>query len=94
MALSTVIEVAGLSVEINELTVSEIRSWLVHAETESNDIVGNLLIDDCPLDTIVTMSSITKKQISQLTPSEIEKLKEGCQKINSHFFELIAGLLT
>ena len=94
MALSTVIEVAGLSVEINELTVSEIRSWLVHAETESNDIVGSLLIDGCPLDTIVTMSSITQRQISELTPSEIETLKEGCQKINSHFFELIAGLLT
>ena len=41
-----VAEVAGISVDIRELTVKEVREWLVHASEDANDVVGQLLFDD------------------------------------------------
>lgn len=87
MPSSTKIEVAGISVDVYELTVSDIRAWLVHAG-ESDDLIGNMLFDDFSLSDIVLMTSITERKISKLTPSEIEMLKEGCKKVNPNFFAL------
>lgn len=87
MALEKVIEVAGIDVKVTELTVKAVRSWLINA-SDDNDVVGQLLLDDCTINDLLAMSSLTAKQAEVLTPSELDEIKEGCKSVNPHFFKL------
>lgn len=87
MGLEKVVEVADISVKIRELTVKEVRSWLINAG-DDKDIVGQLLLDDCTLNDLSIMSSLTAGKAEKLTPSELEEIKEGCKAVNPHFFNL------
>ena len=90
MALNQTIKIAGIQVDVRELTVAEVRNWLVGAAADlaDNDVVGQLLFDDCTVSDLTKMSSLTARQVNKLTPSELNEVREGCKAVNPHFFEL------
>jgi hypothetical protein len=82
------ITVAGITVTVREITVNDIRAWLINAESASNDIVGQLIIDGVSLDEICRCSDLTEKQAGKLTPSELCEITQLCKELNPYFFAL------
>jgi len=88
------IEVAGITVTVREITVNEVRDWLVNADNEKNDIVGDSILDDISINEICRCSDLTAKQASRLKPSELIIIANGCKELNTSFFGLRARLKT
>jgi len=82
------VEVAGISVTVNEITVNQIRGWLASVESTETDVVDKLLIEHITLSDIVLCTDLTDKQISKLKPSELQTVADKCTEVNQHFFFL------
>lgn len=83
-----------VAVTVRELTVAEIRQWMADAQEATPDLVDNLLLRDVSLQDLTHLSSLTHEQMDPLTPSELQRVLDAAKEINSHFFELLAGVET
>lgn len=83
-----------VAVTVRELTVAEIRKWLADAQEALPDLVDNLLLRDVALPDLMHLSSLTPEQIDELTPSELQVVLDAARELNSHFFDLLAGVQT
>lgn len=83
-----------VAVTVRELTVAEIRKWLADAKEASPDLVDNLILREVSLQDLTHLSSLTPEQMDELTPSELQRVLEEAKELNSHFFELLAGVQT
>ena len=87
------IQVNGLTINIKELTVSEIRTALKLEESEGNesqatDVVDMFLLDDISLPDIRRMTDLSKKQMETMPPSELKQVETACREVNADFFAL------
>ncbi|NOR70890.1 MAG: hypothetical protein GQ532_14550 [Methylomarinum sp.] len=82
------IEVADISITVREITVNEIRDWLINASEVKNDVVGDLILEDITIDELCRCSDLKPNQASQLTPTELNSIAEVCKELNASFFAL------
>ena len=73
---------------VRELTVAEVRDWLVEYETGQLglDAVHALVWEDFGLDDLARMSNTIVAELEDYTPTELEPLVIVCKELNPHFF--------
>lgn len=81
-------------VEVGELTFADVRAWLVEigAQNDGVDVLHALAFDDCTLDDLARMSSISADELEQFAPSDLTDLREKAKALNPHFFRVRASL--
>jgi hypothetical protein len=93
MGATKVVELAGAPVTVRELTVAEVRTWLVEIEAGiAVDPLGSMVFDDCSLDDLARMSDATATGMEALTYGELLPLRDACRALNPHFFRVRAAV--
>ncbi len=88
------IEVAGITVTVRELTISDIRAALKMEEFEqSADAVDMFLLEDISLPDISRMTDLSPEQMAGMKPSELRRVAETCREVNTDFFALRGRVL-
>lgn len=92
MAATAVVEVAGRTVTVRELTVAEVRDWVREVEigVRPIDPAGDALFEDVCLGDMALMSDASGDFLAGFGPSELQPLADLCKKVNPHFFRLRA----
>ena len=91
------------SATVKELTVAEVRSWLVandrakaikeSAELEDDITISNIIFSDFTLfDLELMMDGITVKQMMHFAPSQLDKIFAVAKEVNPDFFRIISSL--
>lgn len=83
----------GLTVTVKKLNrVRDVYDWI---EGQKNtppdkpvDIVGDLILEDCPLETLAMMCDATIEAIKDMTMDQVERLASACKEMNPHFFRV------
>lgn len=71
--------------QVKELTVGEIRSWLL-SKTVAGDLVDSMLFDEISLSDIPVLTTLTDDELTGLAPSEIDSLLPQLKEVNARFF--------
>ena len=94
MPATRLIELPGLSVTARELTVAEVRAWVVEMEAGTPvDPLRAMVFEDCSLDDLARMSDRSAEELERFSVSELEPLRELCKALNPHFFRVRAALI-
>lgn len=81
--------VAGLEIEIKELSVAEVRQWINDAANQqSGDAVDYLLFDDVALYDLYCFTNLNQEIADGMTPAELRKVIDSVRELNPHFFTL------
>jgi hypothetical protein len=84
------VEIDGVEIVAHELTVGEMRQWLVAAQTlQEFDMLSRFLFHDheVTVDDLVLMSSASRGFIESATASELVKLVAAIKDANPFFFQ-------
>lgn len=85
---------SGLVVTVRELTVAEVRAWVVESQASSyRDPLHALALLSLPgetvgLDELARLCDATPDDLEQFTPGEIQPLLEAAKALNPLFFQL------
>lgn len=80
-------------VTVKELTVGEVRNWMLDAETGvSEDPLHALALEECSLADLSRMSDIDARALEDYTPSQLAPLVAAAKELNPHFFRVRAAL--
>lgn len=82
------IEVAGLKIQVRELTVGEIRAWLKDSGMVSGDLVDAALFEEFSLPDVLRMTDLTTETIAVLVPSDVRQVMAVCEEVNVDFFAM------
>lgn len=94
MGAVKVVELPGLSVIVKELTVAEVRAWVIEQEAGAKvDPLRSMIFDDCSLDDLARMSDVSADTLEAMTYSELLPLRDACKGLNPHFFKVRAALI-
>lgn len=87
------VDLSGRLVTVKELTVAEVRAWLVETEAGLHvDPLHALAFEDCGLADLVRMCDATAEELEAYAPSDLAPLVEACKGLNPHFFRVRAAL--
>lgn len=91
MAASRVVTLpGGLSVTVREITVAEVRAWLV--ADPAPDPVRAYAFQDFSLDDVARMTDASPEALEAYAPSDLGPLVQAAQDLNPHFFRPRAAL--
>jgi hypothetical protein len=80
-------------VTVKELTVGEVRNWMVDVETGAGeDPMHALALEDCSLSDLARMCDIGPGALEDYTPSQLAPLVAVARELNPHFFRVRAAL--
>ena len=80
-------------VTVKELTVGEVRNWLLDAETGvSDDPLHSLALEECSLADLARMCDVDARALEDYTPSQLAPLVAVAKELNPHFFRVRAAL--
>jgi len=82
------IEVAGLKIQVRELTVGEIRAWLKDSGMVSGDLVDAALFEEFSLPDVLRMTDLTTEAVAGLAPSDLRQVFAACEEVNADFFAM------
>jgi len=96
MRLTKLVELGeGISVTVKELTVAEVRAWLLEGERAKGhkpsaaESVGILFFEgDTALQDLAYMCGMKLSDFDDFTPSQIDKIMEVCKSLNPPFFRI------
>ena len=80
----------GQVVTVRELTVREVRDWLV--ADPAPDPLRAYVFEDFSLDDLARMSDVAPEALESYAPSELAPLVQAAQSLNPHFFRPRADL--
>lgn len=97
------VTINGKEIQVHELTVAQVRTWLTrysvkdklataNAPVKEPDVVSAVLFSDITLDDIFEMTTATPEFINDCTPSQVRLLADHCKAVNSHFFAMLDRL--
>jgi hypothetical protein len=94
MRLTRTVEMAdAFPVTVKELTVGEVRNWMLDVETgKGEDPLHALALEECSLADLARMAEIEASALEDYTPSELAPLMEAAKALNPHFFRVRAAL--
>lgn len=93
MAATRAVDLLCGKVTARELTVAEVRTWLVEVEAGTEvDPLGSMIFDDCSLSDLARMSDVDPAALEGLTYGELAPLRDACKMLNPHFFRVRAAL--
>jgi len=93
MAARESVPLSKRAVTVSELSVRDIRDWLVEAESGAAvDPLHALAFAEYGLQDLARMCDASADDLEQYPPSELEPLVEACKRINPHFFRVRALL--
>lgn len=89
-----VVTLAGQSVTVKELTVTDVRNWVAEQEAGAMvDPLRSMVFDDCSLDDLARMASLEAQAMESMTYADLDTLRSACKALNPHFFRVRAALL-
>jgi hypothetical protein len=74
---------------VRELTVAEIRNWIGGLDSKDLDLVDELLIDGVQLSAVRLMAGLSKDDMEQMPPSELDKIVDAAKAVNHRFFSMV-----
>lgn len=89
------INVNGVPITIKELTVAEVRHWMMdmiekEKSTDESEqlefVLDQKLFEDIGISDIVRMTDLTADVVRDFTPSEFRTVIERCKVLNPDFF--------
>lgn len=84
---SRTIRLPDLSVVVRELTVSEVRAWLVELEAgEQGNPLHSMLFDGFSPADLARMCDIPIERLEACAPSELDRLAQAAKGLNPDFF--------
>jgi len=88
IARTIAVEFAGRTVLCRELTVAEIRAWLLDAGKAQTaaDIIADFLFGELRFADLLRVTDVTAAELEAAYPSDIARLVAGAQEANPHFF--------
>ena len=91
MAITIKKEVAGVSFQVQKLTIREIYDLFTRAtepreSAEEPDWIGNVLFEDATLQDILTFTDLPRDRILEMLPNDVESVIADVKKENPHFF--------
>lgn len=94
MSATKQVDVDGRAVTVRELTVGEVRDWVTEIESggKTIDVAGEFVFEDCSVDDLVRMSDMPREAFDDLTPSQIEPIREAARALNPGFFRVRAAV--
>ncbi len=93
MRATRIVRVGDRPVTVKELTVGEVRAWVVDVEAGATiDPLHALALDECSLSDLARMSDIAAADLEAYAPSELADLVAACKALNPHFFRVRAAL--
>ena len=87
--LTKVVQIDGREITVRELAVWEIRNWIGSLDGKDIDLVDELLIDGVQLSAVRLMSGISKEDMEQMVPSDLDKVVDLCKQVNHRFFSMV-----
>jgi hypothetical protein len=87
------IEVAGLKIQVKELTVGEIRAWLKEASAAGGDLVDAALFEEFSVPDLCAMTDLKSADIDGLQPSEVRQVSAVAKEVNADFFAMRSRLV-
>jgi len=90
--LTKVVEIEGKDWTVRELTMAEIRAWLVSLADAQHDPLDVALVEGVHLSAIRLMTGMSEEQMAELLPSEINQLVLAAKVANPGFFSMMARL--
>ncbi len=88
-----VVDLPGVKVTVRELTVADVRAWVVEMEAGATvDALGSFVFDDCALADLARMSDADPASLESMTYGELLPLRDACKDLNPHFFRVRAAL--
>ena len=87
--LSRTVVVEGRDIIVRELSVLEIRNWIGNLDGKEIDLVDELLIDGVQLSAVRLMSGISKEEMEEMMPSELDKVVDAAKQVNHRFFTMV-----
>lgn len=93
MPATRIVKLGERSVTVRELTVAEVRDWMVETETGAGqDPLHALVLEDCGLGDLARMSDVFAFELEAYAPSDLAELIAACKALNPHFFRMRAAL--
>lgn len=102
MRKEDIITVNGIQVTVKELTVAEVRHWMMdmieqEKAKENQDLVSHVLdqglFEEIGLSDILRMSDLQREQLDDFTPSQLQVIIQKCKGLNADFFGMRKRLL-
>ncbi|MFO1259054.1 MAG: hypothetical protein U1E78_11685 [Gammaproteobacteria bacterium] len=96
------ITINGIQVTIKELTVAEVRHWMMDMieKEKANDNLSMIttaldqgLFEEIGLSDLLRMSDLEREQIDEFTPAELQVIIKRCKVLNPDFFGMRQRLL-
>jgi len=82
-----VVNLPGLVVSVHELSVAEVRAWVMEIESGAHfDAFHAMLSDSFYLPDLARISDASLAQLEAFTPSELEPLISAARSLNSDLF--------
>lgn len=93
MAIKRNLKINEKTVEVNELSVSQVRDWIKESASKRiDDPVDYLLFDDFVVSELTCFTNLNAAEIEELTPRELRLVVDAVKEVNPHFFELTTKL--
>lgn len=85
----------GNVAQVREMTVGEIRAWLVSKTPDAQgDLVDSMLFKDLAIPDLVNMTNLVKEDLDRYPPSELRtKVIAKAKEVNPDFFEMCERVL-
>ena len=87
--MTKVIQLGDQEITVRELAVWEVRNWIASLSGQDVDLVDELLIDGVQLSAVRLMAGISKEDMEQMMPSELDKIVDVAKAVNHRFFSMV-----
>jgi hypothetical protein len=87
--MTKVIQLGDHEITVRELAVWEVRNWIASLSGQEVDLVDELLIDGVQLSAVRLMAGISKEDMEQMMPSELDKIVDAAKQVNHRFFTMV-----
>ena len=84
------IEVAGLKIQVRELTLKEIRAWFksVSSPENGNDLVDATLFEEFSVSDLLVLTDLSMERIDGMTPTDVREVVAVAKEVNADFFAM------
>lgn len=89
------LQLGSISVTVRELSVLQVRAWLTELlnPQPQRDLVDEAFFTECSISDLLRMTSLTRDQLDELRPSQLQEVIALCKELNPDFFAFMGRLV-